>query len=71
MLREKGVAGLRKKCHGANDAVECRFSVLHFESRDSDVLRDRAEDAFGVDWFVPDVATLPLDSQSCGSFPMV
>ena len=50
---------------------ECRFSVLHFESRDSDVLRDRAEDAFGVDRFVPDVATLPLDFQSFGSFPTV
>ena len=50
---------------------ECRFSVLHFEFRDSDVLRDRAEDAFGVDRFVSDVATLPFDSQSFGSFPTV
>ncbi len=50
---------------------ECRFSALHFEFRDSDVLQDGAEDAFGVDWFVPDVATLPLDSQSFGSFPTV
>ncbi len=61
----------RESVIGANDAVECRFSALHFEFRDSDGLQDGAEDAFGVDWFVPDVATLPLDSQSFGSFPMV
>ena len=35
------------------------------------VKKDGAEDAFGVDWFVPDVATLPLDSQSFGLFPTV
>ena len=51
--------------------MECRFSALNFESRDSDVLQDGAEDAFGVDGFVPDVAILPLDFQSFGSFPMV
>ncbi len=47
---------------------ECRFSALHFEFWDFDVLQDRAEDAFGVDGLVPGAATLPLDSQSFGSF---
>ena len=50
---------------------ECQFAALHFEFRDSDGLQDGAEDAFGVDGFVPGAATLPLDSQSFGSFPMV
>ncbi len=50
-----------------------RFSVYLDEVGTSyeTVKKDGAEDAFGVDWFVPDVATLPLDSQSFGSFPMV
>ncbi len=50
-----------------------RFSVYLDEVGTSyeTVKKDGAEDAFGVDWFVPDVATLPLDSQSFGSFPTV
>ncbi len=51
--------------------TDYKCEALHFEFWDFDVLQDRAEDAFGVDGFVPGAATLPLDSQSFGSFPMV
>ncbi len=66
---------------------ECRFSFMNAKMRTragrncvaSEVghagvhlycrMEPRVIDA--VDWFVPDVATLPPDSQSFGSFPMV
>ncbi len=53
-----------EKCGRELEEMCCR-------RRGSFVLRDGAEDAFGVDGFVPGAAIFPLDSQSFGSFPTV
>ncbi len=86
----KSVAGLREKCHGANDAVEGGVPIFGYECKkcgqelEEIVLSSEAGHAGvhlycrmeprvidAVDWFVPGAATLPLDSQPFGSFPMV